>query len=69
MKLNSNTVLVQSNLSCVTLSLPHLTVSPAVYANLSASISAVPINLGSELVIPEHSTGSKISDIRYAYHQ
>ena len=68
MKLNSNTVLVQSNLGCVTLGLPYLTVSPAVYATLSASIFVVPVNLGSEPVIPEHSTGSQIADIRYAYH-
>ena len=68
MKLNSNAVLVQSNLGCGTLRLLYLTVLPDVYATLSASIFVVPVNPGSEPVIPEHSTGPQISDICYVYH-
>ena len=68
MKWNSNAVSVQSNLGCGTLRLLYLTVSPAVYATLSASIFVVPVNPGSEPVIPKHSTGPQIADISYAYH-
>ena len=68
MKLNSHAVLVQSNLGCGTLGLLYLTVSPAVYRTLSASIFVVPANPGSEPVIPEHSTGPQIANIHYAYH-
>ena len=68
MKLNSNTVSIQLNLGCGTLGLLYLTVLPAVYANLSVSIFVVPVNPGSKIVIPEHSTGPQIADIRYVYH-
>ena len=68
MKLNSNAVSVQSNLGCGTLELLHLTVSPAVYATLSASICFFPVNPGSEPVIPEHSMVPQTDDIRHAYH-
>ena len=68
MKLNSSAVSVQLDLGCVTLRLLYLTVSPAVYATLSISIFVVPVNPGSKPIIPEHSTGPQISDIRYAYH-
>ena len=68
MKLNSNAVSVQSNLGCGTPGILYLTVSPAVYATLSASIFVVPVNPGSKPVIPEHSTGQQISDICHAYH-
>ena len=68
MKLNSNAVWVQSNLGCGTLGLLYLTVSPAVYVTLSASIFDVPVNPGSEPIIPKHSTGPQIADIQYAYH-
>ena len=68
MKLNSNAVSFQSNLGCGTLGLMYLTVLPAIYATLSASIFVVPVNSGSEPVIPEHSKGPQIDNTRYVYH-
>ena len=64
MELNSNVILVQSNLGCRTLGLLYLTVLPALYATLSASIFVVPINPGSKTIITEHSTVSQIANIR-----
>ena len=63
MKLNYNAVSVQLNLRCGTLGLMYLTVSPALYSTLSASIFVVPVNPRSEPVIPEHSMGPQISDV------
>ena len=68
MKLNSNAVLVQSNLGYGSLGLLYLTVSPAIYASLSASVFFVSVNPGSEPIIPKYSTGPQIADINYAYH-
>ena len=67
-KLNCNAVSVQSNLGCGTLGLLYPTVLPTIYATLSASVFVVPVNPGSKLVIPKHSTGPQIADIRYVYH-
>ena len=67
LKLNYNASSVQSNLGCGTLGLLFLTVSPAVYATLSATTFVPPVNPGPEPIIPTGSTGAAIADLRY-YH-
>ena len=65
LKLNYNTVSVQSNLGCGTLVLLFLTVSPAIYATLSTTTFVPPVNPGTETIIPTGSTGATIADLRY----
>ena len=67
LKLNSNSVSVQSNLGCGTLVLLQLTVSPAVYNTLSAIPFIVPINPGSVPIIPANSTGAQITELCYDF--
>ena len=67
LKLNSNTASVQYNLSCGTLRLLQLTVSPAVYNTLSVTAYFVPVNPGSAPDIPINSTGAQISEFLYAF--
>ena len=66
-ELNSNAASVQSNLGCSTLGLLQLTVSPAVYNTFSSIALIVPVNPGSELIIPANSTGAQITKLRYAF--
>ena len=61
LKLNSNSASVQSNLGCGTLGLIQLTVSPAVYNNVSSIAFIVPVNPGSVPIIPSNSTGTQIT--------
>ena len=65
MKLNSNAASVQSNLGNDALGLLYLTVSPTVYTTLLATPLVVPVNPGSELIIPNGSTGPVIMDFCY----
>ena len=67
MKLNSNTVSVQSNLGCGTLGLLYLTVSPNVYATLYGTAFVVPVKSGAATVIPNGSTGPQIADFQYTF--
>ena len=67
LKLNSNAASFQSNLGCRTLSLLHLTVSPAVYNTLSYIAFIVPVNPGFEPIIPANSTSAQITELRYAF--
>ena len=66
-KLNSNTASVQSNLGCGTLGLLQLTVSIAVYNNLSVTSFVVPVNPGSAPDISAKSTGAQITKLHYAF--
>ena len=67
LKLNPNSASVQSNLGCGTLGLLQLTVSPAVYNNLSSTPFIVTGNPGSVPNIPANSTGAQITEICYAF--
>ena len=67
LKLNSNSSSVQSNLGCGTLGLLQLTVSPAVYNNLSITPFIVPVNPSSVPIIPANSTGAQITELHYAF--
>ena len=67
LKLNSNAVSVQSNLGCGTLGLLQLTVSPVVYATLSATDFIAPVNHGAGTTIPSISLGPQITNLRYAH--
>ena len=67
LKLNSKAASVQSNLSCGTLGLLQLTVSPTVYNTLSVPAFFVPVNPGSAPDIPTNSTGSQITELRYDF--
>ena len=67
MKLNSKSVLVQSNLSCGMLGVLYLTISPAVYATLSGTAFVVPFKPGAAPVIPDRATGTHIADLRYTF--
>ena len=68
LKLNSNAVCVQPNLSCGTLGILKLTVSPAVYNILSVTAFVVPVNPGSAPDIPANSTGTQITTLCYAFN-
>ena len=67
MKLNSNAVSVHSILGNGALILLYLTVSPTVYTTLSVTPSILPVNPGSEPIIPNGSTGPVIADLCYAF--
>ena len=67
LKLNSNAASVQSNLGCGTLGLLQLTVSHAVYNTFSPVVFIVPVNPGSEPIIPANSTVPQITKLRYAF--
>jgi hypothetical protein len=56
LRLNANAASVQSNLGNGTLGLLALTVSPAVYTNLSNTAFVVPVNPGPQPVIPAQAT-------------
>ena len=65
MKLNSNAASVQSNLGNDALGLLYLTVSPTFYTTLLVAPLVVPVNPGSELIIPNGTTGPVIMDFCY----
>ena len=65
MKLNSNAASVQSNLGDGKIGLLYITVSTNVYTTLSVTTLVVPLNPGSEPIIPNGSTSPAIADIRY----
>ena len=67
LKLNSNATSAQSNLGCGTLGLLEITVSPSVYATLSATDFISPINPGAEPTIPSIASGSQITNLCYAH--
>jgi hypothetical protein len=64
LQLNANAASVQSHLGNGVLGLLYLTVSPAVYATLSAVPFIPPVNPGSAPVIPNAATGPQIANIR-----
>ena len=55
--LSSNAASVQSNLGCGTMGLIYLTLSPTVYATLSATLFVPPPNPGDTATIPPHRDG------------
>ena len=67
LKLNPNADSVQSKLSCGTLGLLQLTVSPAKYNTFLSITFIVPINPGSEPIIPANSTVAQITEFCNAF--
>ena len=67
LKLNPNAASIQSNLSCGTLGLLQLTISPAAYNTLPVTAFVVPVNPGSAPDIPTNSTGAQIIELCYAF--
>ena len=67
LKLKSNAASVQSNLGCGTLVLIQLTFSPAVYNTFSSITFIVPVNPGSDTIIPANCTGAQITELCYAF--
>ena len=67
LKLNSNAAYVQSNLGCGTLVLLQITVSPCVYATLSATDFIAPVNPGAKPTIPSIVLVPQITNLRYAH--
>lgn len=67
LQLNANAASVASHLGNGLLGLIYLTVSPAVYATLSAVPFIPPPNPGPSPIIPEGSTGPQIANIRVAF--
>ena len=67
MKLNSNAASMQSNLENDAIGLLYTTVSLTVYTTLLAKPFVVPVNPGSEPIIPDGSTNlsSRISAMLY----
>jgi hypothetical protein len=63
-QLNANAASVPSHLGNGALGLLYLTVSPAVYANLSAAPFVPPANPGPTPIIPEGAQGPQIANIR-----
>ena len=69
LQLNANAASVQSHLGNGVLGLLYLTVSPAVYANLSATPFIPPTNPGPAAIIPALSTGPNTLNIRAEFAQ
>jgi hypothetical protein len=67
-QLKANAASIQSHLGNGLLGLLYLTVSPAVYATLSATAFIPPINPGPTPTIPAGSTGAQISNIRFTFN-
>ena len=67
MKLNSNAASMQSNLENDAIGLLYTTVSLTVYTTLLAKPFVVPVNPGSEPIIPDGSTVSAIAHLRYFF--
>ena len=67
LKLNSNSTSIQSNPGCGTLHLIQLTVSPTIYNTLLSIAFIVPINPGSEPIIPANSTDAQITELHNAF--
>ena len=67
MKLISNAASVQSNLGDGTIGLLRLTISPIFYTTLSPTEFVLPVNSGSEPIIPNDTTGPAIADLRCAF--
>jgi hypothetical protein len=66
-QLNANAASVQSHLGNGLLGLLYLTVSPAVYANLSVVPFVPPVNPGPTPHIPDGTTGPQTANIRAAF--
>jgi hypothetical protein len=66
--LNANAASIQSHLGNGLLGLLYLTVSPAIYATLSATAFVPPVNPGPTPVIPAGATCAQISNIRFAFN-
>ena len=67
LKLNSNAASVHSNLGDGAVGLIYLTLSPAVYNTLSATVFLAPVNPGASAVVPAGSTATQISELHYAH--
>jgi hypothetical protein len=67
LQLNANAASVQSHLGNGVLGLLHLTISPAVYATLSAVPFVPPANPGPTPIIPDAATGPQTANIRAAF--
>ena len=67
--LSSNAASIQSNLGCGTLGLIYLSLSPTVYATLSATPFVSPPNPGATATISPAATASQISSIRRAHDE
>ena len=67
LKLNSNAASVHSNIGDGALGLIYLTLSPAVYNTLSATVFLAPVNPGASAVVPAGSTAAQISELHYAH--
>ena len=67
LKLNSNATSVQSNLECGTLGLLHLTISPSMYATLSATAFVSLVNPGADPTIPSIASDTQITNLWYAH--
>ena len=67
--LSSNAASIQSNLGCGTLGLIYLTLSPTVYATLSANLFVPPPNPGATATIPSTTTASQTSSVRRAHDE
>ena len=65
--LSSNTAFIQSNLGCGTLGFIYLTLSPIIYATLSATLFVPPPNPGATTTIPSTLTAAQTSYIRQAH--
>ena len=67
--LSSNAASIQSNLGCGTLGLIYLTLSPTVYANLSATLFIPSPNPGATAKIISTATAAQTSSIRRAHNE
>ena len=67
--LSSNAASIQSNLGCGTLGLIYLTLSPTVYAILSATLFVPPPNPSATATIPSAATALQTSSIFRAHNE
>ena len=67
LKLNSNAASIHSNIGNGTLCLLYLTLSPSIYATLSAIPPDVLANPGSALVIPPGSIVAQTTNLCYTH--
>ena len=65
--LSSNAAPIQSNLGCGTMGLIYLTISPTVYATLSATLFIPPHSPGATATIPYTATALQTSSICQAH--
>jgi hypothetical protein len=69
LKLNENAVKVHSNLGNGTLGYLGVTVEPAIYNTLSATLFVPPPNPGIAPVFPDNATGPQIANIRVVFNE